>query len=66
MLFDLQYCTKFRIGHMPSEQQALTQNSTTAKEIYREIMMSQQIQTSLPNNVNSTLFPIYNPNTFLF
>jgi hypothetical protein len=29
-------------------------------------MMSQEIQTSLQNNVNSTLFPAYNPNTLLF
>jgi hypothetical protein len=51
---------------MPSGQQALTQNSTTSKEINHEIMMSQEIQTSLQNNVNSTLFPAYNPNTLLF
>ena len=66
MLFDLQYHTKLRLEHMPPGQQALTQNSITGKEIYHEIIMSQQIQTSLQNNVNSTLFPTYNPNTFLF
>jgi hypothetical protein len=66
MLFDLQYCTELRLEHMPPGQQALTQNSTRSKEIYHEIMMSQEIQISLQNNVNSTLFPTYNPNTFLF
>jgi len=40
MLFDLQYCTELRLEHMPSGQQTLTQNSTTGKEIYHEIMIN--------------------------
>jgi len=55
MLFDLQYCTELRLEHMQSGQQAVT-----------KIMMSQQIQTSLQNNVNSTLFPTHNPTHFYF
>lgn len=48
MLFDLQFCTELRLEHMQSGQQAVT-----------KIMLSQQIQTSLQNNVNSTLFPTH-------
>jgi hypothetical protein len=63
---DLQYSTELGLEDMPSGEQALIKNSTKGKEIYHEIMTNVTIQTSLQNNVNSTLFPIYNPNTFLF
>jgi len=55
MLFDPQYCTELRLEHMQSGPQAVT-----------KIMLSQQIQTSLQNNVNSTLFPTHTKSKYIF
>jgi hypothetical protein len=67
MLFDVQNCRELRLQHIPSRQQTLTKNITRGHEICHEIMVTGiTISGFSSKECKSSLFPIHNPNTFLF